>query len=154
MALTRLDARARTRAELAGTLAGKQVPEEVAGRVLDRLEELGLVDDTDFAERWTTRRHESKGLSRRALAEELRRKGVDQQIVADAVAAVSDDDEVSAATRLAVARLRAGEGVEEQRLTRRVLGALARKGYGSEVAWTALRRAREVLGEEAEGPWS
>lgn len=154
MALTRLDSRARTRAELAEALAGKQVPEDVAGRVLDRLEELGLVDDADFAERWTARRHESKGLSRRALADELRRKGVDRRTVEEAVSAVSDDDEVAAATRVAVARLRAGAGADEQRLTRRVLGALGRKGYGPEVAWTALRRAREELGEETGDPWT
>ena len=44
--------------------------------------------------------------------------------------------------------LRAGRGVEEARLTRRVLGALARKGYGPQVAWAAIRAAREELGEE------
>ncbi|ALN16118.1 MAG: regulatory protein RecX [Acidipropionibacterium acidipropionici] len=152
--MTRLDSRARTRAELAETLAGKGVPDDVAERVLDRLQEIGLVDDADFAERWTARRHESKGLSRRALAEELRRKGVDSRVVQEAVSAVSDDDEVQAATRLAVARLRAGAGVDEQRLTRRVLGALGRKGYGSEVAWTALRRAREELGEGSDDTWT
>ncbi|AFV89339.1 hypothetical protein PACID_15260 [Acidipropionibacterium acidipropionici ATCC 4875] len=53
-----------------------------------------------------------------------------------------------------MARLRAGAGVDEQRLTRRVLGALGRKGYGSEVAWTALRRAREELGEGSDDTWT
>lgn len=145
IALGRLDIKARTRAELATVLSDKHVPDDVATAVLDRLEELGLVDDADFAERWTATRQETKGLSRRALAGELRRKGVDPRIVDEAVSSVSDDDELEAATRLALARLRAGAGVEEQRLARRVLGALGRKGYGPELAWSAYHRARRLM---------
>lgn len=149
IALGRLDVKARTRAELASVLSDKQVPDDVSTAVLDRLEELGLVDDAAFAERWTTTRQETRGLSRRALAEELRRKGVDARIIDEAVVLVSDDDEMEAATELALARLRAGAGVEEQRLARRVLGALGRKGYGPELAWSAYHEARRRL--EARG---
>lgn len=145
IALGRLDIKARTRAELATVLSDKQVPDDVASSVLDRLEELGLVDDAAFAERWTATRQETKGLSRRALAGELRRKGVDSQVIEEAVSSVSDDDELEAATGLALDRLRAGAGVEEQRLARRVLGALGRKGYGPELAWSAYHRARRQL---------
>lgn len=146
--LRRLDVRARTRHELATALRDKEVPEEIATAVLERFAELGLIDDADFAEQWVRSRHESRGLSRRALSQELRLKGVDQRIIAEAVAEVSDDDELDAATQLAVGRLRSGQGVETVRLDRRVLSALARKGYGPEVCWEALRRARGELGEQ------
>ncbi len=152
--LRRLDVRARTRAELAGALRDKEVPDEIAEAVLDRFEELGLIDDADFAEQWARSRHESRGLSRRALSQELRRKGVDERVIAQATGAVSDDDELEAATRLAAARLRAGSGVEPARLTRRVLSALARKGYGPEVCWEALRRARRSTGDDGDEPES
>lgn len=143
--LRRLDIRARTRSELAEALRDKGVPEDVCAAVLDRFEELGLIDDADFAEQWVRSRHSSRGLSRRALSQELRLKGVDEEIISEAVGEVSDDDELSAATRLALTRLRAGTGVERTRLERRVLSALARKGYGPDVCWEALRRADRLL---------
>lgn len=146
--LKRLDRRANTRSELAAALDSKGVPEQVREAVLDRLTEVGLVDDADFANRWIASRHGVRGLSRRAVAVELSRKGVDSQIIEDATSQITEADELDAATELAVNKLRAGRGVEEARLTRRVLGALARKGYGPQVCWAAIRAAREELGEE------
>src|SRR3954466_14492448 len=78
--LDQLTGRARSRKELSDKLAAKQVPPEVAARLLDRFEDVGLVDDTAFARTWVTQRQPAagggKGLARRALAQELRRKGV------------------------------------------------------------------------------
>lgn len=116
--------------------------------MLDRLTELGLVDDADFARRWTASRHEARGLSRRAVATELARRGIDRDIIAEATSRISDADELDAATELAVSKLRAGRGVDSDRLTRRVLAALARKGYDPSTAWEAIREAREQLGED------
>nr|WP_236082179.1 regulatory protein RecX [Acidipropionibacterium jensenii] len=149
--LRRLDVRARTRHELADALRGKEVPSDVAAAVLDRFEELGLVDDADFADQWVRSRQASRGLSRRALSMELRRKGVDEETIARSTAGVSEEDELEAATRLAVTRIRAGRGVESTRLTRRVLAALARKGYSSQICWQAIRAAQRELGEEETG---
>ncbi|WCC80746.1 recombination regulator RecX [Cutibacterium equinum] len=146
--LKRLDRRANTRSELATALDSHGVPEQVREAVLDRLTQVGLIDDADFAHRWTASRHGVRGLSRRAVAAELSRKGVDSQIVEDATSQITDADELDAATEIARNKLEAGRGIEEARLTRRVLGALARKGYGPQIAWAAIRAAREELGEE------
>ena len=116
--------------------------------VLDRLTEVGLIDDADFANRWTASRHGMRGLSRRAVAAELSRKGVDSHIIEDATSQITDADELDAATELAITKLRAGYGIEEARLTRRVLGTLARRGYGPHIAWAAICAARDELGEE------
>lgn len=152
MVLRKLDARAHSRDELARALSRKEVPEEVAGQLLDRFEELGLVDDADFAARWTASRHGARGLSRRAVGEELRRKGVPRDVIDSALAGISADDELEAATDLARRKWRAGSGIPEERLTRRVLAALARKGYGPDQAWQALRRARAESEEATELP--
>ncbi|HAP96878.1 MAG TPA: recombination regulator RecX [Cutibacterium acnes] len=146
--LKRLDRRANTRGELADVLDSKGVPEPVREAVLDRLTEVGLIDDADFANRWTASRHGMRGLSRRAVAAELSRKGVDSHIIEDATSQITDADELDAATELAITKLRAGYGIEEARLTRRVLGTLARKGYGPHIAWAAICAARDELGEE------
>ncbi|MBD4631847.1 recombination regulator RecX, partial [Xanthomonas citri pv. citri] len=66
--LKRLDRRANTRGELADVLDSKGVPEPVREAVLDRLTEVGLIDDADFANRWAASRHGMRGLSRRAVA--------------------------------------------------------------------------------------
>src|ERR1700754_768720 len=86
LCLRLLTARARTRAELEGQLAKRGYPDEVSGRVLDRLTEVGLVDDADFAEQWVRSRRLNAGKGKRALAAELRTKGVDNEGVTAALA--------------------------------------------------------------------
>ena len=95
--LDQLTGQARSRSELAGKLAKKGVPDELADRLLDRFEEVGLVDDEAFARAWVQSRQPGKGLARRALAQELRRKGVDDEVARVALDEVDPDDEVEAA---------------------------------------------------------
>ena len=73
IALRQLTMAPRTRKQLAEKLAAKEVPAEVALEVLDRFEEVGLVDDKAFAQGWVHSR--SSGRGRRALAQELRTQG-------------------------------------------------------------------------------
>jgi len=127
--LTKLTARARTRQELADALAGRGVPDEVATRVLDRFGEVGLVDDAAFATAWVESRQASRGLSRRALALELRRKGVDSEIVADSLASIDDGTEYDAARSLVEKKLRSTRNADPQARWRQLVGLLARRGY-------------------------
>jgi regulatory protein len=142
--LDQLTGQARSRAELATKLARKHVPDEVAEPLLDRFEEVGLVDDAAFAREWTQSRQTSRGLARRALGVELRRKGVAQDVIDDALEDVTDDDERAAARRLVERKLRTISGLEEQVQVRRLVGMLGRKGYGPGVAYSVVR---EVMGD-------
>src|SRR5258707_13648725 len=81
LCLRLLTARARTRAELSGQLAKRGYPDDVSGRVLDRLAQVGLVDDVDFAKQWVQSRRVNAGKGKRALAAELRTKGVDNDVI-------------------------------------------------------------------------
>ncbi|CAN5784023.1 hypothetical protein BH20ACT6_BH20ACT6_05710 [soil metagenome] len=139
--LRRLTDQPRSRAELASTLAAKGVPDEVASRVLDRYEEVGLVDDRAFATAWVGSRHRGRGLGRRALARELRRKGIDDDVARKALAEVCDYDEEAAAAELVRRKLPAMRRLDPVRAQRRLLGMLARKGYGADVAVPAVRAA-------------
>ncbi len=145
IALRRLNAAPRTRAELSATLREKGVPDDVAATVLDRFEQVQLIDDQAYAESWVRSRHEGRGLSRRALAGELIRKGVDRAVVEDSVAQISDDTEIEAARLLVRRKLRAGSGEDPQRQLRRLTGLLARKGYGASVCFAAVRAELEQL---------
>jgi len=143
--LDQLTGRARTRSELADKLAGRNVPADVATRLLDRFEEVGLIDDAGFAREWVGQRQSGRGLARRALAHELRRKGIDDEVAREALDGIDPDDEVEAARMLVRARLRSMRSLDHDKAVRRLVGMLARKGHSSSVSF-------RVVKEELESP--
>jgi regulatory protein len=145
--LRMLEQAPRTRAELASGLARRGVPADAAAAVLDRFDEVGLVDDEAFALAWVDSRHRGRGLTRRALSEELRRKGVDHEVAAVALEQISHDDEVDAARALVRRRMAAMSRLPAEVRTRRLVGLLSRKGFGASMAY---RVVREVCGEDAD----
>lgn len=140
--LRRLTEQPRSRSELAAALARKNVPDDVAQRLLNRFEEVGLVDDAAFAKAWVDSRHRGRGLGRRALSHELRRKGIDEDVARDAVASVDEAAERETARRLVERRADSLARLEPAHAQRRLMGMLARKGYGAGVAAEVVR---EVL---------
>lgn len=142
--LDQLTGRARSRADLAKKLAERGVPAEIATSLLDRFEEVGLVDDVAFARDWVTQRQEGRGLARRALAQELRRKGIDDEVAREALETVEPDDEVEAARLLVQRKLRSVRGLDQQVQIRRLVGMLARKGYSSGVSFKVVREALDA----------
>jgi regulatory protein len=123
------------------------VPAEAAAAVLDRFDEVGLIDDAAFAGQWVRSRHEHRGLGRRAIAVELRRKGVADDVAGEALAGVDAAAEARRARELVDRKLRSlAVDTPEKRATagRKLVGMLARKGYG---AGTAYQVVREALAE-------
>lgn len=137
--LDALTGQARSRKELADKLAKKEVPDEIAHRLLDRFTEVGLIDDEAFAKAWIESRQPGKGLATRALAHELRRKGIDDQVARDALAEIDPDDEAASARQLVRRKLRSVRGLDQQKATRRLVGMLARKGYGAGMAFAIVK---------------
>ncbi|MEU4542868.1 recombination regulator RecX [Nonomuraea dietziae] len=140
----------KTRAQLAEALRKREVPDEAADAVLDRFTELGLINDEAFAEAWVDSRHHGRGLARRALAAELRHRGVDSDTVNEAVERVDSDQEADTARRLVERKLASTRGLDAQVRTRRLAGMLARKGYGAGLAYRVVREALENEGVEIE----
>jgi regulatory protein len=134
-----LTVRPRTRVELAQALVRKGVEDDVAEQVLGRLDEVGLIDDAAFAEVWVRSRHNFQGLSRRALAVELRRKGVADESAAEALAAVDGDAEEERARQLVRKRLRVLDNADETTKIRKLVGMLARKGYAEGLAYRVVK---------------
>jgi regulatory protein len=136
--------RARTRTELAQALARRGVPADAADAVLERFDEVGLIDDAAFAGQWVRSRHRHRGLARRAIAQELRRKGVDDEVAGEALAEVDGESEARRARELVDRKLRTvPAGTPEQRTAaaRKLVGMLARKGYGAGVAYGVVKEA-------------
>ncbi|TFE42760.1 recombination regulator RecX [Streptomyces sp. ICN441] len=140
----------RTRKQLAEALRKRDIPDEVAEEVLSRFEDVGLVDDAAFAGAWVESRHHGRGLARRALARELRTKGVDPALIDEAVGRLDSDREEETARELVAGKLRSTRGLDRDRRLRRLAGMLARKGYPEGMALRVVRRALEEEGEDTE----
>lgn len=136
LCLRLLTVRARTRSELAGQLAKRGYPEHAAQAVLGRLEAVGLIDDEEFAEQWVRSRQVNAGKGKRALAAELRTKGVDDEVIAAALDGIDAGAERVRAEQLVERRLRRevlGDG-DDAKVMRRLVGMLARRGYSQSMA--------------------
>ena len=148
IALRKLTAAPQSRATLETAMVAKDVPEDVARRVLDRFTEVGLVDDAAYAEMLVRTRHAERGLARRALVEELRRKGIDRDTAAAALEQIDDNDEWAAALEVARRKARATAGLDTAVRKRRMVATLGRKGFGPGVSYRAVD---EALREDESG---
>lgn len=145
--------RARTVKELGDALRRKEIPDEVAHRVLGRFDEVGLLDDKAFADQWVRSRHRHRGLGKRAIALELHRKGVDRETADEALTEIDDDSERERARELVARRLRTlpiGSRDERQSTARKLVGMLARKGYGPGVAYGVVKEEIAAAGADVD----
>jgi regulatory protein len=149
--LDQLTGQARSRSELSAKLARKGVPDDVAGRLLDRFEQVGLVDDQAFARAWVQSRQPGKGLARRALAVELRRKGVDDEVARTALDELDPDDELETARLLVRRKLRTAASLPRDTAVRRLTGMLARKGYPAGTCFRVVREELDAAGHDTDG---
>ena len=146
LCLRLLTARARTRAELAGQLAKRGYPDDVSTRVLDRLSDVGLVDDAGFAEQWVHSRRANAGKGKRALAAELHTKGVDSDVNTSVLGGINPAAERGRAEQLVRTRLRREKlSDDDARVSRRLVAMLARRGFDQTVAYDVV--SAELAGE-------
>ncbi|MDT5198362.1 MAG: regulatory protein, partial [Mycobacterium sp.] len=127
-----------------GQLTKRGYPEDVSARVLDRLAEVGLVDDEDFAEQWVRSRHVNAGKGKRALASELRTKGIDDEVIAAVLADIDADAERVRAEQLVADKLRRErltDGTDDVKVARRLVSMLARRGYNQSMAFDVVKVA-------------
>jgi regulatory protein len=145
--LNLLDAAPKTRSQLAEAMRKRGVPDDAANEVLDRFEEVGLLDDAAFANAWVTSRQSGRGLAPRALSNELRQRGIPEPLIAQAVGSVNTEDVDATARDLVTRRARSTAGMPNAVRMRRLVAMLNRKGYSGELA---VRVVREVLAVDAD----
>jgi regulatory protein len=148
LCLRLLTARARTRSELEVQLTKRGYPDDVTERVLNRLAQVGLIDDVDFAEQWVRSRRVNAGKGKRALAAELRTKGVDNDVITAVLADIDAGAERERAEQLVRDKLRREKlGDDDAKVARRLVGMLARRGYSQTMAFGVVK---SELGSERE----
>ncbi len=128
-------------------LRRRGIADDVAAAVLDRLTDVQLVDDAAFSENYVRTRHASTGRTGRALAQELRSKGVDDATVSEALDALDPEQELATARALVARRMASTRRLDVDARTRRLVGMLVRKGYPGGLA---MRVVREAIGAERE----
>ena len=138
----------RTRAQLAQAMHRGGVPGEAAEAVLTRFTDAGLIDDAAFARAWVESRHHSRGLSKRSLSAELRRHGVQNDEIREAVDALDPEQEVDTARRLVERKLASSRGRPPEARARQAAGMLARKGYPPGLAFRLIREVMQQEGAE------
>jgi regulatory protein len=139
---------ARPRAALETALRQRGIPDDVAAGVLDRLTEVGLIDDRAYAEAFVAAKHRDRALGSSALRTELRRKGVDDVTVDAAVRTVDSDAELARAKALIERRVDSAMGNGPVAARRRLVGLLARRGYSAEVSARVVDEALAAYGAE------
>ncbi|ERB53139.1 recombination regulator RecX [Rhodococcus erythropolis] len=131
--------RARSRSELETKLSGRGFEPEIITNVLDRLQEIGLIDDADFANQWVHSRHTYSGKGKRALAVELRLKGIDQDVASEALSQIDPEDERERAAELVRRKLKNKPVDDRDKVTRRLVSMLARKGYSAGMSYEVVK---------------
>ncbi len=144
IALRQLSLAPKTRYELEQKLAKKGVDETITKECLDRLTEVGLIDDLAYAEMFVRSKCVTKKISRSVLRMELRQKGIGDEHIEQALLQISDEDEYEMATQLVIKKLRSMNGLEKEVMQRRLYGLLARKGYHSGIV---IRVIKEQLAD-------
>lgn len=133
----------RSRAQLAKKLADREISEETAEDILSRFEAVNLINDAEFAEVYVRTRANVKKLSKNAIRRELKQKGVEGEAAEVALEQRSDEDERSDAHALVAKKLRPSmdfsDRKEKDKIMRRLVGMLARKGYPPSMAFGVVK---------------
>lgn len=146
VALYALAPRARSRAELHAHLIKRNFVDVTSEAVLDQLELEGLVNDLEFAQLWSESRQRQKKLSKRIISQELRVKGVAQDIIEEVIAEIDDESEYKLAYALAERKYRSCAHLDPEKIYSRISGALSRKGFSGGLT---SRIIRELTGTES-----
>ena len=153
-ALKLLERTRRTRRDLERRLKEKDFDAATIAATLDRLEEVGLVDDVEFARAWLAGRWGRRPSGWRRLQQELRGKGVSQEDAEKARDLLAErgsaPDEVESAAKLVAQARRRYAKLEPHVQRQRLYALLARRGYDGDVIRRALD-LREPLESGAEG---
>jgi regulatory protein len=129
IALNALVARAKSKGELLAHLKKRGVEDDVAQATIFRLQENGLINDSEFAKAWTQSRHTSKKLSKRIIAGELRTRGVDQSSIDEALDEIDDESEYRTAFSLGMKKYNTMSRLQPEVQIRRIQSLLQRKGF-------------------------
>ncbi len=110
-----------------------QATESMFQRVLDRLGELGYLDDEKFVRWWIDQRqsHRPKGI--RFIVAELRGKGIAQEVINGVIGQQSVDSELDGARSIVNKKMKQWKTLPATEQKKKIYEHLARRGFTSEL---------------------
>lgn len=137
-ALNFLSFRPRSRGEIEEYFRKRKTDPIVVEAVVQRLERLGLLDDREFARFWVENRQTFRPRGTRALRSEMLQKGIEREVVDEALATIGD--EAAVAYEAGMKKMRSYAGLEEREFFRKMVGFLQRRGFPYETSAEAARK--------------
>ena len=145
-ALRTIQYRPRSESEVRQLLRRHATPEETADEIIERLKQSGLIDDAGFAQTWVENRTDLRPRSRRALAYELSRRGVDAEVIEQSISGIDDD---AMAYQAAQRPARKYKDLEWNDFRQKMYRFLAQRGFNYEASAQAIARVwQEIHGEQ------
>lgn len=142
-ALNALSSRSRSTKELERWLIGKQLPKEHIPGALERLTELGFLNDFEFARGFARSRAVNRGQSRRRIEAELSKRGVHRTTIGQAIADVFAHEEIDERAQVEAAaakKMKSLLQLDPDVNRRRLYGFLARQGFNSQLIGEVMRQ--------------
>ena len=140
-----LSIRSRSRAEILKKLRDKEFAPSVIDTVMEHLLYLGYVDDGKFACQWAASRARLQGYGRHRIGQELKQKGVDREIIREALdEVVPPEDERENALKVAEKKLNSMKSLEPEARKRRLARFLERKGFPHQIIWDIVRKVKRT----------
>jgi regulatory protein len=147
-ALNYLSFRPRSREEVKRYLHRKETPAELIDRVLERLDQLELINDQAFAEFWIESRARFNPKGAQAIRSELRQKGVTREVVEEMVDDEQDEERAHQAARKKAQSLIGQPDMDFKTFRLRLGSFLQRRGFSYEIATRTIRELWQELGAE------
>jgi regulatory protein len=139
-----LSYRPRSREEVLRKLKEKGFSRPVIETVLHDLERLGYVNDREFAVQWTRSRIRLRSFGRRRIEQELRDRGVERELIQDALSAVFEEaSELDLALGEAVKKMKTLGRFDPEVQKRRIAGLLERKGFPAGIIRSVIRQFKD-----------
>ena len=136
----RLRGRSLSASEARAVLAGTEVAEHEIEEIIERFTELSYIDEGRLADQIVHSHHERKGLGRSGVQAEMRRRGLDQDLILEKLDEMPDD-ETERAIEIACKRVGQLGRLDDQTIDRRLNAFLMRKGYSSSIVRVAVKAA-------------
>jgi SOS response regulatory protein OraA/RecX len=136
----------RTKKQLLDKLVLRGYSAEAIATALARMEEVGIVNDSEFAKLWVSARRNNAKLAPYAIKRELTLKGVEEDIIEDALSDITEESLFESARAIALNKIKIVKGDKNAKVSK-IASAIARKGYSSSIAFAV---AKEVVSEHGE----
>ncbi|TFC97849.1 RecX family transcriptional regulator [Cryobacterium breve] len=143
--LQRLRARSLSMSEARAVLAGTEIDPHEIEEVIERFTELAYIDEGRLADQIVHSHHERKGLGRSGVQAEMRRRGIDPELILEKLDEMPDD-ETERAIEIACKRVGQLGRLDDQTIDRRLNAFLMRKGYNSSIVRVAVKAAMDSRG--------